>query len=379
MYSTLNGAKKCAKKLKKILEDSNFIYPLHKCQEAVAKAGDYRSWHTLSKTIASESDQTRQFNYWGNLLKVLPVPCYDPVKFHLLGDGEYEALDDKTFGFWLRDVVPYSLAMAAQHRTTPVLKPGAGKNQRNRLNIILSLLLGAEGPRSVSPYLDPELISIALEGTPETLLVEMSKGPQFHNAVEELIDAGLLKVERKYTHVLSPDEAFRNRIIERAEQAKEARGIKPQYTKMDDKLATIFGLHPGKAQDNAIRVVPYDELHYQNVKLISRHRLAHEFQTMKKVVDKMSEDVSDWIISIFCDSKADAVYTAKVRQGKFSEHLANKIHDCFKSGTLGFNSLFIEHGNDPETAAYFESYSPDTQGMQRRSIAEQTMALKKQL
>ena len=39
MYSTLDGAKKCAKQLKRLLQASAMIFPLSECQNAVAVAG----------------------------------------------------------------------------------------------------------------------------------------------------------------------------------------------------------------------------------------------------------------------------------------------------------------------------------------------------
>jgi len=47
MYSTIEGAKKRAKQLKKMLDASGFAYPLAKCQVAVARAGGYADWHDL--------------------------------------------------------------------------------------------------------------------------------------------------------------------------------------------------------------------------------------------------------------------------------------------------------------------------------------------
>ncbi len=47
MYSTINGAKKCAKDLKRLFDDSDFEFPLNKCQAVVARAGGYRDWRDL--------------------------------------------------------------------------------------------------------------------------------------------------------------------------------------------------------------------------------------------------------------------------------------------------------------------------------------------
>lgn len=52
MFSTHDGAKKAAKKLKKTFDESGFDYPLNKCQTVIARAGGYRSWHDLEGALA---------------------------------------------------------------------------------------------------------------------------------------------------------------------------------------------------------------------------------------------------------------------------------------------------------------------------------------
>lgn len=51
MYSTLDGAKKCARELKRLFDDSGFDFALNKCQSAVARAGDYRDWRDLEGAL----------------------------------------------------------------------------------------------------------------------------------------------------------------------------------------------------------------------------------------------------------------------------------------------------------------------------------------
>ena len=41
MFSTLEGAKKFAKNLKSLFEDSGIIFPLNRCQQAAAIAGGF--------------------------------------------------------------------------------------------------------------------------------------------------------------------------------------------------------------------------------------------------------------------------------------------------------------------------------------------------
>lgn len=65
MYSTLDGAKKCAKQLKRLLQASAMIFPLSECQNAVAVAGGYRSWHDLNARIGQRQGAASPYDYWG--------------------------------------------------------------------------------------------------------------------------------------------------------------------------------------------------------------------------------------------------------------------------------------------------------------------------
>src|SRR5882724_9123278 len=51
MFSTLEGAKKFAKNLKSLFDDSGIIFPLNRCQNAAAIAGGFRDWHDLSRSL----------------------------------------------------------------------------------------------------------------------------------------------------------------------------------------------------------------------------------------------------------------------------------------------------------------------------------------
>ena len=99
--------------------------------------------------------------------------------------------------------------------------------------------------------------------------------------------------------------------------------------------------------------VPYDALDYRGVSLQSRFSVAHEFKTMKAVVDAMPEDVRLRLASIWCDSKACACYHVVVTLGMHRSALAEQIRQCLLAATSGFNGLYIEHGShvtqfDPE-------------------------------
>ena len=52
MCSTLDGAKRCAKQMKSILDSSDIIFPLARCQGAVAKADIVTGTNSPSRFLA---------------------------------------------------------------------------------------------------------------------------------------------------------------------------------------------------------------------------------------------------------------------------------------------------------------------------------------
>jgi hypothetical protein len=107
MFSTLEGAKKFAKNLKTLFDDSGIIFPLNRCQKAAAIAGGFRDWHDLSRSLAGSDRPVDPGAFRRRLIAFLPQPCWIPALFWL-DEGNLETVDgDGLSHNYYRAVVPY--------------------------------------------------------------------------------------------------------------------------------------------------------------------------------------------------------------------------------------------------------------------------------
>jgi hypothetical protein len=81
---------------------------------------------------------------------------------------------------------------------------------------------------------------------------------------------------------------------------------------------------------------------HQGVEISSRWSIAHELDTMRDVVDALSKVVRSRIQSIWCDSKAGAVYSIRILPGRWVEGIEHPIRDAVLSVTGGYNGLIVE-------------------------------------
>ena len=70
--------------------------------------------------------------------------------------------------------------------------------------------------------------------------------------------------------------------------------------------------------------------------------------TIQAVVDAMGPTVRPRVLSIWCDSKACAVYAVEIKLGMNHSMLAEEIRASFLSTTDGFNGLTVNHGSHTE-------------------------------
>jgi hypothetical protein len=234
MYSTMDGAKKRAKQLKYILERSGLTYSLAKCQSAVARAAGYEDWHDLTRRISQRTNTHLPYDYWGELIRNLPDPCHLPVTSHLRYEFASELSDDASRKCWLRDTLPYLVSLEVVHRTTTqLLRPGSGKDQRIRLNIISGLLLNGEGRRDFAPKLDPESLTVIFDGTPDVILPEQAKHARFGAALNTLSAAGILTVEGRTARIRAPESSeLRAEIIRRARSWEAQKEPEIEYVQL---------------------------------------------------------------------------------------------------------------------------------------------------
>jgi hypothetical protein len=208
VYSSHDGAKKCAKELKRLFADSGFIYPLNQCQGVVARAGGFRDWHDLEATLKQSNQTIEPSAFRKRLLEALPYPCRPPALAWLDNDPAETTSAADTRPRWYRDVFPYLMATTALHRSrTALLRPGSGTGQRLRETLVLGLLLNTNGGTRVVPLLEPDTLAFVFKGTPETLFGDQARHPQFDVEIKALIHNGVLDVRDGEVRVLTPDAA----------------------------------------------------------------------------------------------------------------------------------------------------------------------------
>ncbi|SFH92422.1 hypothetical protein [Methylobacterium brachiatum] len=206
MYSTIDGAKKCAKELKRLFDNSGLDFALNKCQSAVARAGGYRDWHDLEGALGRAPHPVEPLAFRKRLLTALPEPCRPPALAWLDKEPAEEAPAPDTPPRWYRDVFPYLMATAALHRNrTPLLRPGSGAGQRLREALVVGLLLNLHGGRRVVPRLEPDSLALVFRGDAATLFRDDFCHPRFEAELATLAEAGILDVREDRVRVLSPN------------------------------------------------------------------------------------------------------------------------------------------------------------------------------
>lgn len=211
MFSTYDGAKKCAKELCSVLERCSILLPLNRCQNAIAVAGGFRGWHDLSCSVASR-EPVERLSFQRRLFKSIPPSCRPPAAAWL--DRLPIGADDSDLSpAFHRYTFHYLMATAACHRRTGMLRPGSGKGQKLRETIISELLISTWGKKAV-PKLDSETLDLIYEGQLNDLIPDQVDHPRFEVELATLVAAGILRIDRNAVRVRCPDAARVNSRVE---------------------------------------------------------------------------------------------------------------------------------------------------------------------
>lgn len=81
---------------------------------------------------------------------------------------------------------------------------------------------------------------------------------------------------------------------------------------------------------------------YNGVRLSNRYDEPGEITAMKDVIDALETPARASIESIWCDSKAQALYTVTVREGAWEDALEADIRAAFGHALTGYNGVYIE-------------------------------------
>lgn len=207
MFSTLDGAKKFAKNLKTLFDDSGIIFPLNRCQKAAAIAGGFRDWHDLSRSLAGSDRPVDPGAFRRRLIAFLPQPCWIPALFWL-DERNLETVGGAGLSHnYYRAVVPYVLSSSVIHRSkSALLRPGSGPGQRLRESMVVSLLLGGKGDKRLIPQLKPDTLALVVSGDTASLFGDDAKHPRFEKDFASLVAAGIFEYEDGILRVLPADK-----------------------------------------------------------------------------------------------------------------------------------------------------------------------------
>ncbi|MBJ7412676.1 MAG: hypothetical protein JHD15_20275 [Phenylobacterium sp.] len=204
MYSTLEGAKKSAKSLHRLFDESGFIYPLSKCQLAIAKAGGFQHWHDLESNLTTARQPAAAEAYRRRLIAALPESCRNPVRAWFADEPPPDPPIEGYPARWYRDVYPYLAAVTKLHRRTPLLRPGSGRGQQLRELLVYELLLNLKGGAQPPPRLEADTLAFCFRGDLEALYPEQIRHPDFERELARLVEAKILDWRFGMMRVLPP-------------------------------------------------------------------------------------------------------------------------------------------------------------------------------
>ena len=105
---------------------------------------------------------------------------------------------------------------------------------------------------------------------------------------------------------------------------------------------------------------------YKEIWLSSRSDLQHEINHMQRVVDIMPDIARHTIESIFCDSKACAMYDVAINTGEYSDDVADLIEAAFRE-CGGYNGVNV---NGDEGSKWFDPCWPADEMADLEEIAK---------
>lgn len=152
MYSTVEGARRFAKKLQRYLNSTGAGVSLSLCQRATARAGGFVSWHELNTTkVLGGAGMPSAMEFRRRLADAIPERSRQAVLDWLprpeTGATADAWLQSSAVDNWLREVLPYALAIFGQHRAhTRLFRRGSGDGLNQRLEILDALTIGGLFP-----------------------------------------------------------------------------------------------------------------------------------------------------------------------------------------------------------------------------------------
>jgi|TARA_Y100000310_G_scaffold92194_1_gene89798 hypothetical protein len=94
---------------------------------------------------------------------------------------------------------------------------------------------------------------------------------------------------------------------------------------------------------------PFPLIVVDGVIIVSRYNRIDEYRLMSQAVMEMPKLARRWIVEVFCDTKASAVYSLEMREG-VPVDVAQKIGNLFAATVAredhGYNGIYVNCGRD---------------------------------
>lgn len=206
VFSTYDGAKKCARMLHDVFTESGYVFPLHKCHLNIALAAGFRDWHHLKESLRARPQSCDLGRFRERLIDHLPEACHAPARAWLDREPFEKRVDPDIPARWFRDVFPVLFASAIVHRThTSQLLRGTGMGQQLRQKLVVGLLMNENGGHRLYPQLDPDTLEIAFAGDLESLYGDTVRHHRFEREFAALVEEGILSFDGGVLRVSPPN------------------------------------------------------------------------------------------------------------------------------------------------------------------------------
>lgn len=196
MYSTYDGAKKRSYALHAALREAEVDVSLTSCQHALARGGGYQTWHHLRRVLANGTRRPAQLDgFLDRASLAMPTQAVGPtrrwveVELDRLDPRDRDGGGDRWKRHWNAKEWEFVFASGVMHRaTTALLRPGSGRGQRLREEMVCYLCMGP-----IEPDLDRATLRLTFKGRRSELFRETFKHPHFMREFARLTKAGILE------------------------------------------------------------------------------------------------------------------------------------------------------------------------------------------
>jgi hypothetical protein len=237
MFSTYQGAKRCAHKLQAALRVLDVDVQLSICRHAIARGGGYRDWNHLHGALATGVRRPAPLDNFGPRAWLsLPEQAIAPAKRWL--ESQISLMKERAAGVspcipredrdWHVYEFEYAFAMDVIHQShTPLLRPGSGRGMRLRQSLVHKACMGFSRSR-----MDHRTLTLTVEGDAHEIFRTPAFHPHFTREFDRLLRAGIFEwsgcLSRGGTLVVNPPsvELVRGHI-------EKCRRLNAEYWRMD--------------------------------------------------------------------------------------------------------------------------------------------------